>query len=136
MTETGTAKRRRVLIVEDSPAMRHLLALAVKRVPGIEIEQAADGVAALKAMKSAQAEPYELVLLDLNMPVMDGMKLLGKVREDPAFARTTVCVVTTEESEEAERQARALGARHFIRKPVKRKTVEKILAEVFGLPPE
>lgn len=125
---------RRVLIVEDSPAMRQLLALAVQRLPGVVIDQAGDGVAALRALKAAETQPYDLVLLDLNMPVMDGMKLLGKMRDDGTLARTCVCVVTTEESEEAERQARELGARFFLRKPVNRRRIESVLAEVFGLP--
>jgi two-component system chemotaxis response regulator CheY len=125
---------RRVLIVEDSPAMRQLLSLAVMRLPGVQIDEAADGVAALKALKAAAASPYQLILLDLNMPVMDGMKLLGKLHEDPAWAQTTIAVVTTDEHLETERQARELGARYFVRKPVNRRMIEKIIGEVFGLP--
>jgi two-component system chemotaxis response regulator CheY len=125
--------KRRVLIVDDSPVMRQLVALAVGRVPGVAIDQAGDGMAALKALKLATAQPYDLVFLDLNMPVMDGLKLLGKLHEDAAAARTAVCVVTANESPETERQARALGARYFVRKPMSRRAVDKILADVFGL---
>jgi two-component system, chemotaxis family, chemotaxis protein CheY len=125
--------KRRVLIVDDSPAMRQLVAIAVGRVPGVVIDEAGDGVAALKALKLASAQPYDLVFLDLNMPVMDGMKLLGKLHEDPGAVNTAVCVVTTTESAEIERQARGLGARYFVRKPVSRRAVDKILADVFGL---
>jgi two-component system, chemotaxis family, chemotaxis protein CheY len=129
-----THKRPRILIVEDSPAMRQLLAIACRRLADVVIDQAGDGLAALKAMAEAGSDPYDLVLLDLNMPVMDGMKVLGKMHEDGMMARTTVCVCTTEESEETEKQARALGARYFVRKPVNRRTVEKVLEEVFSLP--
>jgi two-component system chemotaxis response regulator CheY len=122
---------RRVLIVEDSPAMRHLLTLTVQRLPGVAIDQASDGVEALVAIKGAKS-PYELVFLDLNMPIMDGMKLLAKLRSDGALARTTVAIVTTDESAESEEQARTLGARYFLRKPVNRKMIEKILFEVFA----
>ena len=128
-----TAGKRRVLIVEDSPAMRQLLSLAIQRVPGVSIDEAGDGVAALRALKVAVHNPYDLVILDLNMPVMDGMKLLGKMREDPAAAAaTTIAVVTTSENPEIERQARLLGAKYFVKKPVNRRAVEKILADVFG----
>lgn len=123
-------KARRVLIVEDSPAMRQLLALALKRVPGVTVDQAGDGVAALKALKAGP--PYDLVFLDLNMPVMDGMKVLARLRDEQQLEHTAVVVVTTEEHAETEQKARALGARHFVRKPVNRRTIEKILAEVFG----
>jgi two-component system chemotaxis response regulator CheY len=127
------SQKRRVLIVEDSPAMRQLLSLAIQRLPGVQIDEAGDGVAALKALKTATTNPYDLVFLDLNMPVMDGMKLLGKLREDPSSSNTTVAVVTTTENSETEKQARTLGAKYFVRKPVNRRAVEKILTEVFGV---
>lgn len=125
-------RKRRVLIVDDSPAMRQLLTLAMARF-GVTIDQADDGIAALKALKTTPA--YDLVLLDINMPVMDGMKLLRRMQEDPACAATAVCVVTTDETSETEDQARRLGARHYLRKPVNRRSIEKVLADVFGLPP-
>lgn len=127
-----SARDRRVLIVEDSPAMRQLLALALKHLPNVIVEQAGDGVAALKALRGGGR--YDLVLLDLNMPIMDGMKVLARMRDDGLLATTAVVVVTTEEQAETEEKARALGARHFVRKPVNRKTIEKILDEVFGDP--
>lgn len=122
--------KRRVLIVEDSPAMRHLLSIAVARLPEVSIDEVGDGMAALKLLKGGAA--YDLVFLDLNMPVMDGMKLLGTLRGEPSASRTTVAVVTTSDSPETERQARALGARYYVRKPVSRRAVDRILAEVFG----
>lgn len=124
--------RHRVLIVEDSPAMRQLLALAVGRLTGAAIDEVGDGMAALKLIKASASAPYELVFLDLNLPVMDGLKLLGAMRGEPSVARTAVAVVTTAENADVERQARALGARYFVRKPVSRRAVDKILAEVFG----
>ncbi|MFH0900120.1 MAG: response regulator, partial [Pseudomonadota bacterium] len=68
-----------------------------------------------------------------NMPVMDGMKLMGKLHDDPAFAKTEVCVITTDESQETEKQARNLGARYFLRKPVNRRSIEQVLTSVFGI---
>jgi two-component system chemotaxis response regulator CheY len=127
---------RRVLIVEDSPAMRELLRLAVKRVPDVLIEQAEDGVAALRALVTARNEgrPFHLVLLDLNMPVMDGMAVLERMREDRHLGDTQVAIVSTEESSDTEAEALRLGARFFVRKPVNRRTIEKLLTDVFGVP--
>ena len=122
----------RILIVEDSPAMRQLLTLAVKRIPGALIQQAEDGVEALKLLKEKNAR-YDLVLLDLNMPVMDGMKLLSLIHRDPKLNPRGVCVVTTEHGKDTEVQARALGATHFLRKPVNRRQIEIVLAEVLNL---
>ncbi len=112
--------------------MRQLLRFAAARVPGAVVDEAADGVAALKAIAQAS---YDLVLLDLNMPFLDGLKLLGKLSEEPSARDTVVCVVTTSEGSEIERQARSLGARHFIRKPISRRALDAIFAEVFGPEP-
>jgi len=118
-----------VLIVEDSPVMRELLRLTLGRMPGsVAIDQAGDGVAALQAVRAAE-RPYDLILLDLNMPIMDGMRFLATLDGEPGADGTVVAVVTTEESAETEAEARALGARYFLRKPVTRRQVEGMLLE-------
>lgn len=122
---------KRVLIVDDSPMMRELLKYATNLLADVEVEQADDGVAALRAVKAAEA-PYDLVLVDLNMPVMDGMKLLQFFSQDPALAGTPVVVITTESSEETEAQARSLGARHFLRKPLGPNDLVRVVRDVLG----
>jgi two-component system chemotaxis response regulator CheY len=117
----------RVLIVEDSTAMRQLLLFAVKR-RGAEVEEAPDGLAALQLLAQ---RPFDLLFVDLNMPILDGMKLIRRVRDDPAFAHTRICVVTTESAAATEEQARALGAEYFLRKPISRRDVERVMAEAF-----
>ncbi|MDB4965571.1 MAG: chemotaxis protein CheY [Myxococcales bacterium] len=121
----------RILIVEDSPAMRQLLALAVRKRPGVEVQEAADGLAALKLLSVGS---FDLMFVDLNMPILDGMKLIKRVRESEAALggeRLRICVVTTESAQATEDQARALGADFFVRKPVSRRDVERILQEAF-----
>jgi two-component system chemotaxis response regulator CheY len=118
---------KRILIVEDSPAMRQLLRLAIRRFPEVEVDEVGDGVAALKAL--AQSE-YHIVFVDLNMPVLDGLKLIKRIREDERHAQTRIVVVTTEESPEVERHALELGANQYVRKPVNRKVIERVLRDV------
>jgi two-component system chemotaxis response regulator CheY len=117
----------KILIVEDSTAMRQLLSLAVRK-RGAEVAEAADGLAALKLLHEGT---FDLVFVDLNMPILDGMKLIRRVREDAAQAATKICVVTTESAPATEEHARALGADFFLRKPVSRRDVERVLAEAF-----
>lgn len=121
---------RRVLIVEDSSVMRELLTLAIKKFPRVHVDQAEDGVAALRIIRSVE-QPYDLIFLDLNMPIMGGMKLLGYVRDEELANDTVIAVITTEESDQAEVKARALGALYFLRKPVTRRMIEEVLVEVF-----
>ena len=104
--------KRRVLIVDDSPAMRQLVALAVGRVPGVVIDEAGDGMAALKALKLASNQPYDLVFLDLNMPLMDGLTCTSLLAKNH---QAKVVVVTGGRTTES--QALEAGACGFIEKP-------------------
>jgi two-component system, chemotaxis family, chemotaxis protein CheY len=124
----------KILIVEDSPAMRQLLALAVKKRPNVEVSEAGDGLAALKLLSSGH---FDLLLMDLNMPILDGMKLIKRVRESEtahpdAESRVRIAIITTESAQATEDQARALGADFFLRKPVSRRDIDKLLSEAFG----
>ncbi len=94
--------------------MRQLLSLALGRHRA-DIVEAGDGLSALKELAKRK---FDLMLVDLNMPVLDGMKLIRRVRDDPAIASMKICVVTTEAAEAVEQQARALGADFYLRKPV------------------
>jgi two-component system chemotaxis response regulator CheY len=122
------ADKPKVLVVEDSPAMRQLIAIA-SRAAGAEVTEAGDGIEALKHLARAR---YALVFVDINMPVMDGLKLIQRLREDVQHEGTRICVVTTEGAEATERHARSLGADDFLRKPVNRKAVDGVLRAALG----
>jgi two-component system chemotaxis response regulator CheY len=121
--------QRKVLVVEDSTTMRHLLAMSVRRL-GAEVFEAGDGLEALRLLSQMR---FDLIFVDINMPVMDGLKLIRLVREGTLSTTTPICVCTTEDSHKAELQARTLGANYFLRKPTRRQEVEAVLADVFKL---
>ena len=68
----------KVLVVEDSPTMRQLIVFALKRIRGFQIVEANDGVDGLKKLS---AEKFDLILTDINMPIMDGYEATDKIRE-------------------------------------------------------
>lgn len=104
-----------ILVVEDSPTMRQLIVMALKRIPEVAIDEAGDGVEGLKKIKQNQ---YQLIITDINMPLMDGLKLLSLVRQDEKHQKVPVLIVTTESAEEDRNRAFALGATAYITKPV------------------
>ncbi len=104
-----------VLIVEDSPTMRQLLSFALKRLPGIRIVEACDGVDGLRKMST---ERFDLVFTDINMPVMDGLKLVSMIRGNEALKNIPIVVITTEGAQEDRARAMALGANDYITKPI------------------
>ncbi|WP_224984827.1 response regulator [Geomonas agri] len=104
-----------VLIVEDSPTMRQLIAFALKRIRGVRIVEANDGVDGLKKLSS---ERFDLILTDINMPIMDGLKLVSLVRNDANYKTIPIVVITTEGAQEDRERALALGANDYITKPI------------------
>jgi len=119
----------KVLVVEDSPTMRQLIVFALKRIRGFQIIEANDGVDGLKKLS---AEKFDLILTDINMPIMDGLKLVSMVRNDPNYKETPIIVITTEGATEDRERALALGANEYITKPIQTmkilETVKKLMS--------
>jgi two-component system chemotaxis response regulator CheY len=108
-------RRHRILIVEDSPTMRQLLAFALRRIAGAEIVEAQDG---MDGLRKVTADDFDLALIDINMPVMDGLKLIQLIRQEPDLAHLPIAVVTTEGSQADRERALELGANEYLTKPI------------------
>jgi two-component system chemotaxis response regulator CheY len=104
-----------VLVVEDSPTMRQLIVFALKRIRGLNITEANDGVDGLKKIS---ADKFDLILTDINMPIMDGLKLVSLVRNDPSHKNVPIVIITTEGATEDRDRAMAIGANDYITKPI------------------
>lgn len=103
------------LIVEDSPTMRQLISFSLKRIQNARIVEASDGVDALKKLSEGK---YHLIIADINMPLMDGLKLLSIIRNDPSHHKVPVIIVTTEGAESDRDQGMKLGANAYLTKPI------------------
>jgi two-component system chemotaxis response regulator CheY len=103
-----------VLIVDDDPSIRKLVATTLEDVAGFELVEAADGDEALE--RAAQDAPA-IVLLDIDMPGIDGYEACRRLRAEPATAEATVVMLTAAAGEEAERAAEEAGADLFLTKP-------------------
>jgi two-component system chemotaxis response regulator CheY len=105
---------RRALIVDDSASMRQLVTQTLAAL-GFETHEAADGNAALQ--KAREVGAVDLVVTDLNMPGMDGITLVKKLRVLGAFKYTPVLVLTTETRDEFKASAKQAGATGWLVKP-------------------
>lgn len=121
----------RILIVEDSPTMRQLLVFALKRMKGVQIVEAQDGMDGLRKVTS---DHFDLVFVDINMPVMDGLKLISLIRSDPTLAAMPICVITTEGAKDDRERAIALGANEYLTKPIQANRVLGIARDLLKLP--
>lgn len=120
---------RHILIVDDSSSMRQLLSQVCQRLGDVAVTEALDGLDALKRLSTGR---FDLMFVDVNMPLLDGLKLIQRARAQAQHQGMRICVCTTEA--ETEEQARALGADFFLPKPTQRREVERVLQEVFAVP--
>ena len=115
--------RHRILIVEDSPTMRQLLAFALKRLKNADIVEAQDGMDGLRKVTS---DHFDLALIDINMPVMDGLKLISLIRGEDNLREMPIIVITTEGANEDRERALALGANEYLTKPIQANKVLRV----------
>ncbi|MCE9667974.1 response regulator [Myxococcus stipitatus] len=111
-TPEAEARRRRVLVVDDSPLTRELLSNLLEAV-GYDTVMAADGAEALDVLDAA---PVDLVVTDLEMPGMDGLELTRTLKGHPVRSRLPVIILTTRGGEEDRRRGLAAGADGYITK--------------------
>jgi two-component system, chemotaxis family, chemotaxis protein CheY len=118
------------LVVDDSAVVRKQLGLALQRI-GLNTIEAEDGAAAWRQLQGA---PADIILTDINMPVMDGLKLIALVRAADEHRGTPIVVITTEAAEEDRRRAEGLGASAYLLKPVEMPRVVRVIRELLGTP--
>jgi len=103
----------KILVVDDSTSMRQMVKFALQ-TSGHEIVEAADGSAGLTA---ARQGTFDLVLTDVNMPIMNGIELAKELRKLPAFKFTPILMLTTESDTSKKMEGKAAGVTGWIVKP-------------------
>ena len=116
-----------ILAVDDSSSMRQMVSFTLKSA-GYEVAEAADGQ---EALDKAKLQQFDLVITDVNMPVMDGISFIRHLREEASYKFTPMLMLTTESASEKKAEGKAAGATGWIVKPFNPeqllKTVEKVL---------
>ena len=119
-----------VLIVDDSAAIRKILQRVLRQaeVPIGTVYEAGDGAEALEALKK---QTVGLILSDINMPNMDGLEFLTKVRAEPTWQNLPVVMVSTEGTHAKVLEAVERGASGYVRKPFTAEQIKEKLAGLF-----
>jgi len=105
----------KILIVEDSAMVRITVKRTLSAVD-FAVDEAKDGAEGLARAQGAQS-PYDLILTDLNMPNMDGLTMVQRIRELPAYAETPIVMLTTESGEEKKAVGHQAGISAWLVKP-------------------
>jgi two-component system, chemotaxis family, chemotaxis protein CheY len=121
----------KALVVDDSRSMRAILSKQLREL-GFQAVEAGGGAEALRALN--EQGPFELVLLDWNMPEMDGREVLTLIRSEPGYQDVRVMMVTTESEMSQVSVALEAGANEYLMKPFDRDSLlEKLI--LLGLDP-
>ncbi len=121
----------KILIVDDSPLLRATARRAVLQagVPAANLREAQNGKEALERLREEKAD---VVLLDINMPVMDGFQFVEHKAQDPSLADVKVALVTTEGNKKRLERMTELGVQHYLRKPFEPEELRALVGELFA----
>lgn len=125
-------KAYNVLVVDDSAVMRSMI-VRILRLSGVPVGTVCQAGSGEDALTQLQSTWIDLVMVDLNMPGMDGEELVDRIRTSPAFARLPVLVVSTESSETRIERLRAKGA-EFVHKPFTPERLRESIVKLLGEP--
>ena len=114
----------KALVVDDSRSMRLIVGRTLREL-GFDVAEAANGLEALECLERDSG--FTLILCDWNMPVMNGLDFIVKVRSDARFSSSLVVMVTTETETGQMLRALEAGANEYVMKPFTRETIEEKL---------
>jgi len=114
------------LIVDDSTSLRQMVAFTMKEA-GFDVVEGENGQ---EALDKSNGKNFDLVITDLNMPVMDGITLIRKLRERPNFKFTPILMLTTESQDTKKQEGKAAGATGWIVKPFNPEQMLQVVARV------
>jgi two-component system, chemotaxis family, chemotaxis protein CheY len=125
------AELHKILIVDDSQLIHSMYRLVLNKYSGCRIVDAMNGLEALDVL--SRESNFDLILLDINMPVMNGIQFMEKVKKENIYRQIPIIVISTEGKEEDTLRALKLGAWGYIVKPFKPpmlyELIEKVLAK-------
>jgi two-component system chemotaxis response regulator CheY len=119
-------KEIKILLVDDQPLIRKIVRDILAQLGYMNVEEAENGQDALEKLK---AKKFDLIFLDWNMPVMQGIDVLRELRKMPAYKDTPVIMLTAEAEKEKVITAIQEGVTNYIVKPFKPATLKEKLAE-------
>ncbi|MFZ8803071.1 MAG: response regulator [Candidatus Calescibacterium sp.] len=119
-------KEIKILLVDDQPLIRKIVRDILAQLGYMNVEEAENGQDALEKLK---AKKFDLIFLDWNMPIMQGIDVLRELRKMPAYKDTPVIMLTAEAEKEKVLTAIQEGVTNYIVKPFKPATLKEKLAE-------
>jgi len=124
-----------VLIVDDSKSLRSVIKKIIT-ISGFYMDQCYEAENGKQALEILSKKWVDIILSDLNMPVMSGLEMLAVMKADSHLREIPVIIISTEGSDEKRKSVLEMGAKQFIKKPFSPEYVRKVLYEVVGMEDE
>ena len=120
--------KKKILTVDNSSSVRQMVKMTLSQA-GYDIVEAGNGQ---EGLDSAKRAPMDMVVTDLNMPVMNGLGLIRELRKLPAYRGVPILFLTTESDAEVKKEAKAAGATGWITKPFQQDQLVALVKKVLG----
>jgi two-component system, chemotaxis family, chemotaxis protein CheY len=120
--------KKKILTVDDSPSIRQMVKLTLSNA-GFDVLEAGNGMEGLTA---AKATAVDMVVTDINMPVMNGLGLIRELRKLPAYRGVPILFLTTESDPGMKQEAKTAGATGWITKPFQQSQLVAVIRKVLG----
>jgi len=120
----------KILVVEDSPITRQLVSLALRGILNAQIIEAYNGVDGLKKIAE---DGFDLLIVDINMPIMDGLSMVQEVRKIGAYKDTPIIIISIESGVEAQERAKSLGVNAYVCKPSRTSDITAVIKKLLDV---
>ncbi len=120
---------KKILVTEDSPAMRSFLVATIEAMGGYSVIEAKNGFDALRLLPREQVD---LIITDINMPDINGLELISYVRNNPNYRSIPLFIISTESSDKDRERGMALGADEYLVKPFLPEMLRKLILDYIG----
>jgi two-component system, chemotaxis family, chemotaxis protein CheY len=124
----GRLMLRKILAVDDSALIHQMYKLFLSRYKNCKLISAMNGLEALDRL--GQEDGIDLILLDINMPVMNGLEFLQRVQKEPAYQGIPVIIISTEGKEEDTIRGLKMGAKGYVKKPFQASELHGLIEKI------
>jgi two-component system, chemotaxis family, chemotaxis protein CheY len=121
--------QKKILVAEDSPTMRYLIASTIAALGDYTVIEAGNGFEALRILPQEQVD---LVITDINMPDINGLELVSFIRQSPNYRTTPLFIISTEGSARDREKGMSLGANAYLVKPFAPEELQSLIRQYLG----